>query len=292
MPEPVPDAVPDAIPQPEVDLDRPNIARVYDYWLGGKVNWAVDRILGDRVVEELPLARQMALANRQFLNRAVAYLCRSGVRQFLDIGSGIPTAGNTHEVADEISPGCHVVYVDNEAIAVAHGEELLDEAGDPNRHAVVDADLRNPDDLWGKVMATGVLDPGQPIALLMLAVLHAGQPDRTGRDVSHQSVARFRELLPRGSYLAISHGSIDGVPAHIAEEAKRAVAMFEHSTSRLVLRSRAEIERFMGEFVLVEPGMVWTPQWRPTEQTANLLRPVVFTDPSESIVWAGVARKT
>jgi hypothetical protein len=281
----------DPVPQPEVDLDRPNIARVYDYWLGGRVNWAIDRAFGDRISEQLPLARQMALANRQFLNRAVAYLCRSGVRQFLDIGSGIPSAGNTHEVADEINQDTRVVYVDNEAVAVAHGEELLDEAGDPSRHAVVDADLRNPDDLWDKVMATGVLDPEQPIALLMLAVLHAAQPGLDGQDVSHQAVARYRELLPRGSYLAISHISIDGVPTRIADEARQAVAMFEHSNSKLLLRSRADIERFMGDFVLVPPGMVWTSQWRPTEQTASLREAVRFNDPSESIVLAAVARK-
>lgn len=281
----------DPVPQPEVDLDRPNIARVYDYWLGGRVNWAVDRAFGDRVAEQLPLVRQMALANRQFLNRAVAYLCRSGVRQFLDIGSGIPSAGNTHEVADEINQDTRVVYVDNEAIAVAHGEELLDEVGDPSRHAVVDADLRNPDDLWDKAMATGVLDPGQPIAVLMLAVLHAAQPGLDDQDLSHRSVARYRELLPRGSYLAISHITIDGVPARIAQEAQQAIAMFERSSSRLVLRSQADIARFMGDFVLVPPGMVWTPQWRPAEQTASLRDMVRFNDPSESIVLAGVARK-
>lgn len=285
------DRVREAIPQPEVDLDRPNAARVYDYLVGGKVNWAVDRSFGDRIAEQVPLAKKMALANRQFLNRAVACLSRAGIRQFLDIGSGIPSAGNTHEVADEINPDSHVVYVDNEAIAVAHGEELLDEVGDPNRHAVLDADLRNPDDLWDKAMATGVLDPGQPIAMLLIAVLHFGQPGLRGQDVSYQSVARLRELLPPGSYLALSHGSTDGAPARIVSDFERVVELYEHSSSRLILRSHADIERFMGDFVLLEPGMVWTPQWRPDEQTARLPRTVTFDDPSESVVWAGVARK-
>ncbi|HJP73852.1 MAG TPA: SAM-dependent methyltransferase [Pseudonocardiaceae bacterium] len=286
------DPVSDAIPQPKVDLDLPNVARIYDYLLGGEVNWIADRLFGDRVAKQMPLIRQMALANRQFLNRVVAYLARTGVRQFLDIGSGIPSAGNTHEVADQISTDTHVVYVDNEAVAVAHGEELLDAVGDPGRHAVVDADLRNPDDLWAKAMATGVLDPDQPIALLMISVLHLAQPGLDGQDVSYRSVARYRELLPVGSYLAISHGTTDGAPPHIAREVKQVVDSFEHaSNGQIILRSRREIELFMGDFAMVDPGMVWTPQWRPTEQTECLRQAIAFNDPSESIVWAGVGVK-
>ena len=286
------DPVSDAIPEPKVDLDRPNAARIYDYLLGGDVNWAVDRMFADRIAEQMPLIRQMALANRQFLNRVVAYLTRNGIRQFLDIGSGIPSAGNTHEVADEISTDTHVVYVDNEAVAVAHGEELLDAVGDPSRHAVVDADLRNPDDLWGKAMATGVLDPDQPIALLMISVLHLAQPGLDGQDVTYRSVARYRELLASGSYLAISHCTTDGTPPPIARGVQQAVDAFAQSSSDgLTPRSHREIELFMGDFALVEPGMVWTPQWRPAEQTERLRHTITFTDPSESIMWAGVARK-
>jgi hypothetical protein len=288
----VSDPVPDAIPQPEVDLDLPNVARVYDYLLGGTINWAVDRKFGDRMVEQMPLVRQMALANRQFLNRAVAYLARRGVRQFLDIGSGIPSAGNTHEVADEISTDTHVVYVDNEAVAVAHGEELLDAVGDPSRHAVVDADLRNPDDLWAKAMATGVLDPDKPIALLVISVLHLAQPGLDGQDVSQQALARLRELLATGSYLAISHACADGAPARSAHELEQVAALFGDSSSgRLTLRSRGEIRRFMGDFELVEPGMVWIPQWRPTEPTPSLSETISFDAPGASVVRAGVGVK-
>ena len=279
------------IPVQEVDLDRPNVARVYDYWLGGDANWAIDRIFADRVAKEIPLVREMAVANRQFLNRAVAYLCRQGVRQFLDIGSGIPTAGNTHEVADEVGTDTRVVYVDHEAVAVAHGEELLDAKGDPSRHAVVEADLRNPDDLWAEAMSTGVLDPNEPIGLLMFAVLHVAQPGLDGTDLAHHAVDRYRELLARGSYLAVSHVTTDGVPADAAKRFEQVVALYEHSSSRVALRSRSDIERFMGEFVLVDPGMVWIPQWRSTEQTGSFQQAVSFNDPRESMVWAGVARK-
>jgi hypothetical protein len=234
----------------------------------------------------------MAIANRQFLNRAVAYLCRQGIRQFLDIGSGIPTAGNTHEVADEVGTDTRVVYVDHEAIAVAHGEELLDAKGDPGRHAVIEADLRNPDDLWSKAIATGVFDPGEPIGLLMFAVLHVAQPGLDGQDLAHRAVDRYRELVAPGSYLAISHVTIDGVAADAARRFEQVVSLYEHSSSRVALRSRDDIERFMGDFTLVEPGMTWIPQWRPTEQTPSFQQAVTFNGPSESMVWAGVARKT
>ena len=286
------DPVRDLIPVQAVDLDRPNVARVYDYWLGGDANWAVDRIFGDQVAAKIPLVRQMAVANRQFLNRTVAYLCRQGVRQFLDIGSGIPTAGNTHEVADEIGTDTRVVYVDHEAVAVAHGEELLDTDGDPSRHAVVEADLRNPDDLWTKATATGVLDPEKPIGLLMFAVLHVAQPGLDGRDLAHEAVDRYRELLVTGSYLAVSHVTTDGVPADVARKFDQVVELYEHSSSRVALRSRDDIGRFMGDFELVEPGMVWLPLWRPQEQTGSFRQQVAFSDPHDSLVWAGVGRKT
>jgi SAM-dependent methyltransferase len=275
-----------------VDLDRPNVARIYDYWLGGTTNWAADRVLGDQIAEQMPLTRKMALANRQFLNRAVAYLCRRGVRQFLDIGSGIPTAGNTHQAADVIAPGTRVVYVDNEPVAIAHAEELLDRTGDPARHAVVDADLRDPDDLWGKAVATGVLDPKQPIALLMIAVLHVVQPGLDGEDLSVRSVARYRELLAPGSFLVLSHATNDGVPAPNAAEFEQVVAMFGRSGIRVVFRSRREIQEFMGEFAPVEPGMVWAPQWHPDEQTGGFVQDVAFDDPSKSVLWVGVGTKT
>jgi hypothetical protein len=281
----------DVIPPQKLDVEHPSVARVYDYYLGGTTNWAVDRVFGDQVIEQIPILPRMALANRQFLNRAVAYLCRQGVRQFLDIGAGVPTAGNTHQVADQVAPGSRVVYVDNEPVAVGHAEMLLDKEGDPERHVIIEADLRNPDDLWSKAIATGVLKPDEPVGLLIIAVLHVAQPGLDGEELGPQSVARYRELLPAGSYLAISHATNDDIPDELAPMVDRAVAMYAKSSSNLVLRSRDEIAALLGDFTLVEPGMAWTPEWRPEEQTSAIVKGVEFDQASESIIWAGVGQK-
>lgn len=285
------DSNPDRIPPLDVNLDRPSVARIYDFFLGGTANWAIDRVFGQQVLDQVPLVRDMAMANRQFLNRAVSLLCHLGVRQFLDIGAGVPTAGNTHQVADQIAPDSRVVYVDNEAIAVAHAEQLLDAEGDPGRHAAIDADLRNPDELWAKAMGTGLLDPEQPIALLIIAVLHVAQPGPDGTDVAPRAVARYRELLPSGSYLAISHGTTDGVPDGLQASLKPLGDMYSDSGNSLADRSRAEIEEFMGDFEIIEPGMTWTSNWHPEQQTGTFGHKLEFKDPSESVFWAGVGRK-
>lgn len=282
----------DRIPPKGADLDRPSLARVYDYFLGGTANWAIDRIYAQQAIDRVPHVREMAVANRQFLNRAVTWLCQAGVRQFLDIGAGVPTVGNTHQVADVIAPDSRVVYVDHEAVAVAHAEQLLDAEGDPGRHAAIDADLREPDDLWAKAMATGLLDPTQPIAVLIISVLHVEQPGPDGKDVAESALARYRELLPSGSYLAISHGTTDGVSEALEASLMQLRAIFRSSSGNSGNnRTRAEIEQLMGDFVPVDPGMTWTPNWHPELQTGDFAPRPVFTDPSESITWAGIARK-
>jgi hypothetical protein len=274
-----------------VSLDRPSIARIYDFYLGGTANWAIDRVFGQQALDQVPLIRDMAIANRQFLNRAVGLLCRLGVRQFLDIGAGVPTAGNTHQVADLTAPDSRVVYVDNEAVAVAHAEQLLDAEGDPSRHAVIEADLRNPDELWDKAMSTGLLDPTKPIALLVIAVLHVAQLDPDGNDIGPRSVARYRELLPSGSYLAVSHATTDGVPDGLKASLERLGAMYNASGNLLTGRTRDQIQEFMGDFEMVEPGMTWAPNWHPEHQSSAFDQHPNLADPSESIFWAGVGRK-
>jgi hypothetical protein len=287
----VSDLNPDRIPPLDVNLDRPSVARIYDFFLGGTANWAVDRVFGQQILDKVPLIREMAMANRQFLNRAVSLLCQLGVRQFLDIGAGVPTAGNTHQVADHIAPDSRVVYVDNEPIAIAHAEQLLDAEGDPGRHAAIDADLRNPDELWAKAIGTGLLDPEQPIALLIIAVLHFAQPGPDGSEVGPRAVARYRELLPPGSYLAISHATVDGVPDKLRASIRQLADMYSDSGNLGTDRTRAEIQEFMGDFELVEPGMTWTPNWHPEQQTSIFGHTLEFENPSESITWAGVGRK-
>jgi hypothetical protein len=286
----------DPAPPFGVDLDRPSVARLYDYFLGGSANWAIDRDFGERVLTRLPLIRDMAIANRLFLNRVVRHLTRLGVRQFLDIGAGVPTAGNTHQVADQLAvaagrtPDTRVVYADNEPVAVAHAELLLDSDGDPNRHAAIDADLRDPDDLWRKALDTELLEPDEPIALLLIAVLHFHQAGPDGNDIGAECVARFRELLPAGSFLAVSHTTIDGVPVEIQDKLAELGMMYEASSNKGMGRTRAEIASLLGDFRLVEPGWRWTPEWHP-EETGPGARSVAFPAPNHAAVWCGVGEK-
>lgn len=277
--------------RPVVDLLRPSVARVYDCLLGGTANWAIDREFCRRALAKFPLLKDITLANRNFLNRVVRHLSKLGIRQFLDIGAGVPTAGNTHQVADSVAPDSRVVYVDNEPVAVAQAEVLLDREGDPDRHAVINADLRDPDALWRDVLATGILNPNQPIALLMIAVLHLYQQGPDGADIGAQSAARLRELLPQGSYLGISHITDEGVPAELGHNLEHLKHLYDHScTNRVIWRPRCEINALFGDFDLVAPGMVWTPEWRPEEADPRA-QSVWFTAPNHSVIWAGVGRK-
>jgi hypothetical protein len=287
----VPDARTDPDVPPGIDLTRPSAARVYDYLLGGTTNWAIDREFGARFIAKLPLIRDIARANRQFLNRVVRHLTNSGVRQFIDIGAGVPTAGNTHQVADQIAPDTRVVYVDNEPVAVAHAEILLDREGDPDRHAIVNADLREPDDVWQQAFATGILSPDEPIALLLIAVLHFFHEGPDGNDIGAECTDRFRKLLSLGSYLAVSHLTNDGIPAEVDAQSTALKQMYESSVnSRLILRSRSEIDALFGDFEMVDPGTVWVPEWHP-EDAGPAAPNISFPTPSHSVGWAGVGRK-
>ncbi len=293
----MPESHTDPVPPPGVDLERPSVARVYDYYLGGTANWAVDREFGDRVLARFPLLRDIAVANRLFLNRVVRYLAKRGVRQFLDVGAGVPTVGNTHQVADEARqetggvPDVRVVYVDNEPVAVAHADVLLGNEGDPARHAVVEADLRDPDTLWQKALETDLIDPHEPVALLLIAILHVHQPDTDGDDIGPEAVARLRELLPLGSFMAISHITDEGVPDELGDKLVDLKRMYdESSSSDVIWRPRADIEAMLDNFQLVEPGWTWTPEWHP-EETGPNVRKVTFRTPNESVIWAGVGQK-
>ncbi|HKN99689.1 MAG TPA: SAM-dependent methyltransferase [Pseudonocardiaceae bacterium] len=281
----------DSFPPEGVNLDRPSIARIYDYYLGGDANWAIDREFGDKVKEAFPLAVSAAKANRQFLFRVVRHLMRLGVRQFVDLGAGLPTMDHTHSVADAYEPGtARVVYVDNEPVAVAHSQILLEQQGDPRRHTAINADLRAPGRLWQQVLDTGLIDLSQPVGLLMIAVLHVQQLDEHGRDMGADVVARYRELLPSGSYLAISHATNEGVPPAIAEQMVELKAMYDQSSSPVIWRTHQEIAALFGDFELVEPGLTWTPSWHPEESVSRADDPV-FAHPGESIAYAGIARK-
>ena len=232
----------------DLDLTRPNAARVYDYMLGGAHNFAVDREAANRALAVMPDAAIQAQANRAFMHRAVRYLTDAGIGQFLDIGSGIPTVGNVHEIA----PQARVAYVDIEPVAVEHSQLIL--AGHRNTTAV-QADARQPRAILAHPQVRALLDFDQPVALLIIAMLHY----LNDADQPHRIVAEFRDRLCPGSYLVI---------AHITDEGRREpwatlLEMSQRTASPVTPRSRAQITGFFDGFELVDPGVVWAPQWRP-----------------------------
>ncbi|MBW4720235.1 SAM-dependent methyltransferase [Saccharothrix obliqua] len=246
-----------------VDLNRPSAARMYDYFLGGSHNFAVDREAAKAVERIYPGMSGAARANRSFLRRAVRHLLDRGVDQFLDLGSGIPTVGNVHEIAQQANPDARVVYVDVEPVAVAHSTALL--ANNPNA-TVIQADLRSPKSVLEDETARAVLDFDRPIGLLMVAVLHF-VPDS---DEPHNVVAEYREALPPGSYLAISHGTLEGVPLEGVEDTERVKAIYRRTDSPLVLRSRGEITAFFTGLDVIDPGVVPLSEWHPDSADAYI----------------------
>jgi len=243
---------PDWVP-PEVDTRRANVARVYDYWLGGSHNFLADQDVARAIAAVEPNVREFARANRAFLGRAVRFLCAAGIRQFLDIGSGIPTQGNVHEVAQQADPGARVVYADIDQVAIAHSKALL--AGNQNA-TIIEGDLRDPEKILADEGTRRLIDFGQPVGLLLMVVLHfiadAEDPGRI--------VATLRDALAPGSYLVLGHGTDEGNP--VAVQAARTI--YNRSVSTQVhVRSSAEIMRFFDGFELVDPGLVYPPLWRP-----------------------------
>lgn len=268
----------------ESSTSKPSEARVYDYWLGGACNWAIDREFAEQAIARYPDMPMIAQENRKFLHRAVSHLLRQGIRQFVDIGSGVPTAGNVHQIAERENPGeARVVYIDHDPIAHAHATILLDEEGDPDRHRALCADLLDYPTLWRQVLDTGVINPDEPIGLLMVAVLHFVKPDKN----PEEAVAFYRDQLPAGSYLVVSHGSGDGLPKDLLAAAEKVRASYdENATSGGWFRSRTEIERFFGGWPIVEPGITWTATW-----SDGVIAPDFTGDPARSFILAGIARK-
>ncbi|MFE2754963.1 SAM-dependent methyltransferase [Actinosynnema sp. NPDC059335] len=246
-----------------VDLTRPSAARMYDYYLGGSHNFAVDREAAKSVEKIFPGMSGAARANRSFLRRAVRYLLSQGIDQFLDLGSGIPTVGNVHEIAQQTNPEARVVYADVEPVAVAHSTALL--ADNPLALAI-QGDLREPESVLDNADVRAMLDFDRPIGLLMVAVLHF-VPDS---DNPQAAIARYREVLASGSYLAVSHGSWDGVSQEGQESGEQVNAIYRRTDSPLVLRTGAEVAAFFTGLEVVEPGVVPLSEWRPDSDDAYI----------------------
>jgi hypothetical protein len=257
-------------------LDTPNASRMYDYYLGGYHNFAIDRETAEQAIRIYPEFPLIMRANRAFLRRAVTFLAQQGIDQFLDIGSGIPTVGSVHEVAQRVNPAARVVYVDIDPIAVAHSDGIL--AGNPHATAV-GADARHPEQLLGHPDIRHRLNFDRPLAVLLVFVLHFIGDDAT---VAH-SITTLREALAPGSYLVLSHGTAENLPP---EQLEQLVRLYERSTSPWSSRSRHQVEQLFRGLEMVEPGVVWTPIWRP-ESPHDL-----YVDhPERSASYAGVGRK-
>lgn len=225
---------------------------MYDYFLGGAHNFEIDRQLAEQIASITPNLAETMRAGRAFLRRAVRFLVADGIDQYLDIGSGIPTVGNVHEVAQEANPAARVVYVDVDPVAVAHSRSIL-EAND--RAGVIEADLREPERILAESRQTGLIDFTRPVGLLLAGVVHF-VPDA---DRPAEILATLREALPVGSYLVISHSTFEEQPREMLE----AQRLSSRTATEITLRSRAEIAGFFGDFRLVEPGLVFMPLWRP-----------------------------
>jgi SAM-dependent methyltransferase len=233
--------------------DGPSIACVYDYLLGGSHNFAADQAAARQFLARWPDAPVTMRQNRAFLGRAVRYLAaEAGIRQFLDIGSGIPTMGNVHEIAQRADPGARVVYVDNDAVAVQHSRAIL--ARNDNATAI-HADLRRPRQILADPHLRGLLDLSRPAALLLVALLHFF-PDA---DEPATLVAELRQALAPGSYVVISHGTTDGQPPNVAE----AMGNYSQTTAPFRPRGHAAVKAFFEGLELVDPGLVPVARWRP-----------------------------
>jgi hypothetical protein len=259
-----------------IDISVPSVSRIYDYYLGGSHNFEVDREAARKAMEFMPGLPKIMQANRAFMRRAVRYAVDEGITQFLDIGSGIPTFGNVHEVAQAASPGARVVYVDHDPVAVAHSRAVLEGNDDAD---IAAADLRKPHEILGSEPVTRLLDLDRPVALLLVAVLHFVEDS----DDPYGAVVGLRDALAPGSLLIVTHASYEGIQVP-AEEAEGAVGVYKDIRNPLIMRTREEIARFFEGYDMVEPGLVPMPRWRPDTAPEE-------EDPYSFSGYVGVGRK-
>jgi hypothetical protein len=234
------------------DFAVPSAARMYDYFLGGKNHFRADREAADKVIAAYPETRRLAVANRRFLTRAVWYLAEHGVRQFIDLGSGLPTSPNVHEVARQVRPDACVVYVDSDPVVASHGRVLCDA---DSGVAFVERDIRYPEDILSDGQLTGLIDFSAPVAVLAVAVLHFV----LNADHPREILAAFRSSMASGSYLVLSHATSDGADDQVVSEV---ASVYKTSTIPVVPRTAEEIKKFFARFELIEPGLVDVSQWR------------------------------
>jgi O-methyltransferase involved in polyketide biosynthesis len=261
-----------------IDTTRPHPARRYNYWLGGKDHFQADRDSAAMIEELMPSVAIGARENRSFHGRAVRHLAaEAGIRQFVDIGAGLPAPENTHEIAQDVDPTARIVYVDNDPLVLVHARALL--TGPPQgRTAYIEADLRDPDRIISDLWPT--LDRDRPVAVLLVAVLHFILDD----DDPYGLVSRLVDAVPSGSYLVVSHATADFMPPQQLAMVEAANAAADRREDRVRLRSQAEVERFFDGLDLVPPGVCCVGDWRPADPGAT--RPT----PADICAYGGVAR--
>ncbi|MEV4801295.1 SAM-dependent methyltransferase [Nonomuraea sp. NPDC049421] len=259
------------------DPNTPSVARLYDYYLGGKDHFPADREAAEQILKVAPELRAAARANRAFLGRAVRHLAETGITQFLDIGTGLPTQGNVHDVAKKVVPDAKVVYVDRDPVVLVHARALLADQGADT--TVIEADLRDPAAILAHPEVTRTIDFSKPVGLLLVAILHfITEAERPG-----EILATLRDALAPGSYLVLSHGTSDARAAAV----DRGTQVYQSASAPLTLRGRERIRELFDGFTLIDPGLVWLPEWRPEQ--ADVIDFV--DDPASSLILCGVGRK-
>jgi hypothetical protein len=256
--------------------DIPSTARMYDYYLGGKDNYPVDREAAERVIKMMPegTIRTAAAQNRQFLGRAVRDLATEfGICQFLDIGTGLPTMNSVHEVAKSVAPDSRVIYVDHDPVVLAHARDLLHAV---ENTTIIARDLRDPESILADPELNALLDLNKPVAVLLVAILHFISDEED----PHGIINALMKPLAAGSFLVISHATADSF-----SELDDAIQVYQRATSTMYNRTRTEIEALFTGYDLIDPGVVWLPQWHPDADTG------LADDPGRSLCWCGVARK-
>jgi hypothetical protein len=247
----------DRVP-PGIDTSKPNISRVYDFMLGGKDNFAADRQIAEMALKIAPDAPAAARSNREFLRRVVRHLAaEAGIRQFLDIGSGLPTQGNVHEIAQEIDPEARVVYVDNDPMVLVHGRAIL---ATTETTTVIQADIREPDEILDHPEVRRLIDFTEPVGLLLFSILHHLNDDEDPDGIA----ARLRAALPPGSYVAVSHFHNPGAERPVvSQQAAEAERIFNENLGTGRWRTGEEILAYFGDMEVLEPGLVPLVEWRP-----------------------------
>jgi SAM-dependent methyltransferase len=274
------------VPPAVIGVETPNPARIYDYYLGGKDHFAADREAAEKVMAAYPVMPRTARENRAFLGRAVRFLVGRGVRQFIDIGCGLPTAENTHQIAHRAAPGSKIIYVDHDPVVLVHVRALLDGAETSTRTTVVGGDLREPKAILSHPDVRAAIDLSRPVGLLLVAVLHFVRDEEDPAGI----VTTLTAAVPPGSYVVLSHATGDSHP----EVAAEAASAYDTASAPLVLRTHAEVTALLDGLVVVGPGVVRIPEWRPEhapppdpeDRSAHTL-----TDPTDVWGYAAVARK-